>query len=447
VNGFNSIITSRSTPIAFAIIAAAICGVFAQTLRFQFVSYDDPAIILGNGYVTQGLSPKGLLWAFTYMDAGQPQGHQGVENLWHPLTWISHMIDVEVFGLKFPGGHHFTNVLLHFIASCFVYLLAEKLTASRFAGLIAALLFAIHPLHVESVAWVSARKDVLSGLGFFVSLYLILQGKRPVAFLVFLAAMMAKPSTVILPWVAIIMLGWRAGEKSWGWHFWRTQWLQWRWWLLASIIVSVLTVWFQSKGSHSLHMENLPLGYRLQHLPGGLLFTIWHTLFPADLTFHYRHPHQSLWLPLGSWLLLLTVSGWVFVGRRKAPALFFAYAWFMLCSLPSSGIFYVGTSYTADRYSYLSPTAGFIITASLLTGKSFTLLAPRVKGILSTLLILLLAVLAHRQCSTWKDGWTSSPMRRKCSRPTPSCSTTLARCIRWQNNMTRPSNSSIKHCK
>ncbi len=387
---------------AFALIAVVVVLVFSQTLGFQFVPYDDQAYITGNAYVAGGLTWRGLLWALTYWDAGGQLAHPGVENLWHPLTWISHMLDAQVFGLRVPGGHHFTSLLLHGGTAWLVYLFGRELTASRVAALVAALLFAIHPLRVESVAWVSERKDVLSGLLFFGSLLLVLRNHRGMALLVFLAAMMAKPSTVILPVVAILAVGWRDGERSWGWKFWWDRLVEWRWWFAAALATALLAVWFQSRGTHAPLMDSLPFGYRLLHLAGGLLFTAWRSIVPVDLSFHYAYPRYSTAVAAGAWALLLGLGilGWM--RRRQNPGLFFALAWFLICSLPSSGLLYVGTSFTADRYTYLSLTGAFAMFGLWVAGREFF----RVRVLLAGGMILALALISHRQCGVWRDGWT-----------------------------------------
>ncbi|WP_166442951.1 tetratricopeptide repeat protein [Phragmitibacter flavus] len=366
--------------------------------------YDDPEMVLGNGYVNGGLTVEGIRWALTYHDSGLQVAHAGVENLWHPLTWISHMTDVQVFGVERAGGHHLTSVLLHCLTSWMVYLFAWRLTASPLAGLVAALLFAIHPLHVESVAWISDRKGVLSGLFFFSSLWMIVTGRRSWAWMFFLAAMMAKPSTVILPVLAILALGWKAGERSWGWRFWWTKLIEWRWWFGIALVISVMTLWFQGKGSHGEWMHHLSLSYRLLHLPGGLFFTLWHLFVPFGLTFHYAYPEDNLWVSLLFWVLLIFGMLMVWWWRRRYPDLFFAAMWFLVGALPSAGIFYVGTSYTADRYSYLPLTGAFLFFGLWVAGRGGKFYKGRVG--FAGLLCCGLMVLSYRQCATWRDGWT-----------------------------------------
>lgn len=386
---------------ALTLLAVAIALVYGQTLGFAFVPYDDPAYITGNTYVASGLTFRGVLWAFTYAELGGNLQHAGVQNLWHPLTWMSHMADVQVFGLRMPGGHHFTSLLLHLAAAGFVYLFGTRLTGSRLAGLLTALLFALHPLRAESVAWVSERKDVLSGALFFAALFLILGDRRREAFPVFVAAMMAKPSTVVLPVIAILCLGHLAGEKSWGPRFWISQVFAWRWWFVTALVIALAAVWFQGRGTHAAHMDNLPFTHRLLHLPEGVLLTAWHTVAPAGLTFHYRYPDHPAGYALAAWVVLAIVLLAAWFGRRRHPRIFFAAAWFVVCALPSSGILYVGTSLTADRYTYLSLTGMFAMIGLLVAEKPLRIRLP-----LAAAAIVTLALLCHRQTATWKDGWT-----------------------------------------
>src|SRR6202162_526102 len=134
--------------------------VFGQTLRYEFVNYDDDQYVRANSRITNGLTLDGIRWAFTHVHAAN----------WHPLTTISHMLDCQLYGLQ-PWGHHLTNVLLHAAAAIFLFLALRQLTGARWPSAFVAAVFAIHPLHVESVAWVSERKDVLSGFFFMLTLW------------------------------------------------------------------------------------------------------------------------------------------------------------------------------------------------------------------------------------------------------------------------------------
>jgi hypothetical protein len=146
----------------FLLLALVTLGVYLPSVQFGYVDYDDPAYISGNPYVKQGLSADSVRWAWTYAAsaAQMEQGlYEGVTNLWHPLSWMSHMLDAGIWGMDSPGGHHLTSVLLHLASVLVIYLVFARLFGSQWVGLFTALLFAVHPLHVEPVAWLSARSS------------------------------------------------------------------------------------------------------------------------------------------------------------------------------------------------------------------------------------------------------------------------------------------------
>src|ERR1041385_8989083 len=178
--------------------------VFAQSLRHQFVTFDDPQYVYGNPDVSAGLSPSGVIWAFTHTIAGN----------WHPLTTISHMLDCQLYGLN-PAWHHFNNVLFHTIAVVLLFLVLRQMTATLWRSSFVAALFAIHPLHVESVAWVSERKDVLSAIFFMLTLGAYARYVRAPAFktylpiiLFFALGLMSKAMLVTVPFVLLLLDYW-----------------------------------------------------------------------------------------------------------------------------------------------------------------------------------------------------------------------------------------------
>src|SRR5690242_3808571 len=193
-------------------VIVAICSVlvgitwlvFAQTLRHQFVTFDDPQYVYANPEVSAGLSISRITWAFTHSIAGN----------WHPLTTISHMLDCQLYGLN-PAGHHFTNVLLHSIAAVLLFLVLQQMTGNLWQSVFVAALFAIHPLHVESVAWISERKDVLSAVFFMLTLDAYVRYVRTrslswylLALLVFALGLMSKPMLVTVPFILLLLDYW-----------------------------------------------------------------------------------------------------------------------------------------------------------------------------------------------------------------------------------------------
>ena len=187
-----------------AVLAGITWLVFGQTLGHQFVTYDDPQYVYENAKVAAGLSPESVLWAFSHTVGGN----------WHPLTVISHMLDCQLYGLK-PAGHHFTNVLLHTIAVILLFLVLRRMTGTLWQSAFVAALFAIHPLHVESVAWISERKDLLSAVFFMLTLGAYIRYVHKPSFtsyilvlVVFAFGLMSKPMLVTVPFVLLLLDYW-----------------------------------------------------------------------------------------------------------------------------------------------------------------------------------------------------------------------------------------------
>ena len=177
----------RDTRLVLAVcglLLVAVCLVYRQTIRYQFIDYDDPAYVTENAEVADGLTLQGIAWAFTHVHSSN----------WHPLTWISHMLDCQYYGL-WAGGHHLTNVLLHAATTVLLFLVLLQATGRLWPSALAAALFALHPLRVESVAWVAERKDVLSGLFFMLTLWAYVRyARRP------FSRPATWPSRPSLPW-------------------------------------------------------------------------------------------------------------------------------------------------------------------------------------------------------------------------------------------------------
>ena len=186
-------------------LAAITFAVFGQTLRHEFVDFDDNDYVYENPVVARGLTLKGIVWAFTRVHSAN----------WHPLTWLSHMLDCQLYGLH-PGGHHLTNVLLHTATVIALFLVLRQMTGALWRSAFVAAVFAIHPLRVESVAWVAERKDVLSGLFFMLTIGAYVRyARRPwslarygLVVLLFAMGLMCKPMLVTLPLVLLLLDYW-----------------------------------------------------------------------------------------------------------------------------------------------------------------------------------------------------------------------------------------------
>lgn len=359
--------------------------------------YDDPAYITGNEYINQGLSVDGIRWALTYRDTGRTLAHEGAKNLWHPLTWISHQSDVSVFGLRHVWGHHLHSVLLHALAGCLLFGLCQQLGFSARVAFFVAALFLVHPLRVESVAWLSARKDVLSGVLFFGALWAALAGRRRLGLVLFAAALAAKPSVVVLPVLLVLLSGWQANERSWGPRFWLDGLRrEWAWFALAGT-GALLAIWFQSQGTHAPDMDALPLPYRLLTMATAFLFLVLRCLFPVSLSFHYPYPEVGMTVHLLNWAFVGGIGALLWAFRRRLPDLWVAVLWYAICWLPMSGLVYVGTSFTHDRYAYLAlvgPTAWAVVALCSL----------RFGWMVCAALLLCYSLLAALQTQVWRSG-------------------------------------------
>ena len=381
--------------------------VFGRVIGFDFVPYDDPAYVTGNKFVAQGLSPEGIRWAFFYGSGLEDLKHEGVENLWHPLTWISHMVDTQLFGVENAGGHHAMSFLLYLVTAGLVMWVTGMFLGSRWGGFWVALLWMVHPLKVESVAWVSERKDILSGFFFWAALGCAVKSFnsprvwRWVGYGLFLAALLSKPSVVILPGLVLLAEGYLKGEKKWGLAFLLEGLKRWWLWFASSGVLALLTILMQSGGTHEFFLERSSLLERLATAGTGLWFYLWRILIPMDLTFEYPVPSWPLWTFVIAWVGVLGAGLTVWLKRAQWRGAFFGLAWFLMCWLPVSGFVYVGSSFTADRYLYLGLAGLLIFVVS-----AFERVPHKVGVGAGVVISLLWAALSWKQVGVWKDGWS-----------------------------------------
>ena len=406
----------------FLLLALVTLGVYLPSVQFGYVDYDDPAYISGNPYVNQGLTADSVRWAWTYAASAEQikEGlYEGVTNLWHPLSWMSHMLDADIWGMDSPGGHHLTSVLLHLASVLLVYLVFARLFGSQWVGLFTALLFAVHPLHVEPVAWLSARKDQLSCLFMFSSLYAYLripaQARRGIdwwkagSVLLYAAALCSKPSVVVMP-ALLLLIDYKRGDLklaeggslsslyNTGLEIIRTKWL----WILPAVLAAVLTFATQSGGSHAFWIEQSSISGRLQLFAPATWYYLLRSFIPIDLSFHYPRPAWVMqpWLIVTSAALLVAAVAASYRGRKKFPAVWFGVAWFFVLLLPVSGLAYVGSSFTADRYMYTALTGMF---AALACGME-RWLPTMPRRVIGATIIAALSLMSFAQLAHWKDS-------------------------------------------
>ena len=349
------------------LILAAVLALFSPLRNAPFIIYDDEEYIVNNPHLEQGFSADNLLWAFTTFRCSN----------WHPVTWLSHIADYSLYGRK-PGGHHLTSVLLHALNSVLLFLLIRLLTRKMQEGLMISLLvsgiFALHPQRLESVAWVSERKDVLSALFWMLSMisYVIYtRNKSLLAYglllFSFTLGLMSKPMLVTLPLILLLLDHWPLGRVKEGGNFFaRNQGL-----LLEkiplfslSLLSGILTCIAQTLGGALSSTEKLPLLPRIVNAFVSYERYLLKFLWPAKLSIIYPYETLSLLSPhfLIALFFLSLVSALALKARNRG--FLTGWLWFLITLLPVIGLIQVGLQSMADRYSYL-PSVGLNLCLAL----------------------------------------------------------------------------------
>jgi protein O-mannosyl-transferase len=375
------------------LIAGVVLLCFSPVLRNGFVGYDDPDYVTRNPQVIAGLSWRLVAWAFTTPHASN----------WHPFTWISHALDCSLFGLA-PAGHHLTSLLLHAANTALLFLWLSAATGFFGRSAFVALVFGLHPLHVESVAWVAERKDVLSA--FFMLLALIAYTRyasSPSAarylliVAAFIAGLLSKPMIVTLPVLLLVIDRWPLKRtESWGRLIVEKLPL-----LLLSGLSAAMTLWAQRAGGSVATLNALP--FELRDHNGGFSYLVYiaKTFWPVDLAVFYPFPLHGL----APWKLTLTsfvapAVGWLaWRTRHTRPWIAVGWIWYFVALLPVIGLVQVGMQAMADRYMYI-PMIGLLIPIT------WELARLPVARWAAPLVLATLAVVSWRQISVWRDGVT-----------------------------------------
>jgi len=337
-------------------LAGAIWLVFGQTLHYGFVNYDDRVYIANNPVILGGLSWKGIVWAFTH----------DVNVNWTPLTVISHMLDCQLYGTR-AGGHHLTNLLLHLASTIALFLVLKEITGALWRSAFVAAVFAIHPLHVESVAWIAERRDVLSGLFFMLTLgayvrYVHLPrflGRYLIVMLMLALALMSKPMVVTLPFVLLLLDYWplkRFSQPSDS-LIPRRLIVEKLPLLALSVMVCVVTLFAQKEA-----ITPLPLSVRVGNALVSYVAYLGQMIYPVGLAAYYPHPGNSLalWKIIAAFILLPGISLGAVVARRRQPWFLMGWLWYLGMLVPVIGLIQSGMRARADRYTYL-PQIGLYI--------------------------------------------------------------------------------------
>ena len=409
----------RRTLLIGLLLAVATLILYWPVQSYDFVNFDDDVYVTDNRQVYGGLSMESLTWSFTTFHAGN----------WHPLTWISHMVDAVAYGLD-AGGHHWTNVLIHTAATFLLFFVLSGMTNSPWASALVAALFAIHPIHVESVAWVSERKDVLSGFFWILTMGAYAHYARHptlrrylLVVLSLVMGLLSKPMTVTLPFVLLLLDYWPLRRYA----ATRTAFDRWvrqgrasngasallliveKVPLLGVAAISCLVTLFTQKEAGALwSLEQIPIATRLANASVTYLDYIRKMLWPVDLAVFY--PHAGMppsWKIAVALLLLGSISCLVVRKAREMPFLLVGWLWYLGTLVPVIGLVQVGSQSMADRYTYI-PLVGLFI--ALAWGAERIVAGwPRWKSpaiLLSIVAISGLLFLARSQVETWKNSVT-----------------------------------------
>jgi tetratricopeptide (TPR) repeat protein len=338
-------------------------AVFGQTIRYDFVNYDDPRYVYQNTRITSGISFANIAWAFTHIHS---------EN-WHPLTTITHMLDCQLYGLK-AGRHHLTNVLLHCLAVVLLFLALWGMTGALWRSAFVAAVFAVHPLHVESVAWIAERKDVLSAVFFMLTLLAYFHytrapsiGRYLTVAVVVALGLMSKPMLVTVPFLLLLLDYWPleriSGQKS---QIGRR--------LLPLIVekiplialsaVSSIVTFLAQRGAIGW-TEQLPVSTRITNAFVAYVVYIQQMFWPAKLAVFYPHPENRLpvWETTLALIVLVGITAAAFVLRKNAPYFITGWLWYLGMLVPVIGLVQVGWQGHADRYTYLPQIGLYVVVA------------------------------------------------------------------------------------
>lgn len=397
----------RLETIAFcAGLAALVLLVFGQTANHDFLSYDDSSYVYENPLVKAGLTWAGVRHAVTGKELG----------LWNPLVTLSHMAAFEVFGLS-PGGHHLVNVLLHTASVLLLFSVLRSMTGALWRSALVAALFAIHPLRVESVAWVAERKDVLSGLFFMLTLWAYARYvRRPSSVggyaLVtgfFAAGLLAKPMLVTLPFVLLLLDYWPVrrlfvpGARGWRSVNWRAV-LEKLPLLLLSLALSAGLLLGSGEGVDR-NFERVPFLTRLAEAPVACLAYIGQMFWPANLAIIYPRSDLAAQLWPTAIVLLAALSAGLFLLRKSHPYLWMGWLWYLGMLVPVSGIVQISRHWMADHYTYL-PQIGLSIGLAWTLGSWAAACRSRriVAAGLAAGCVCALALAAFHYTSAWRDN-------------------------------------------
>ena len=402
----------RQTRLICAALALAVAAAYWPVRQCGFVGYDDYDYVVNNDAIQHGLNWRAAAWAFTTTHAGN----------WHPLTWFSHLVDFQLYGLN-AAGHHATSLLFHAANSILLFLLLKRMTGAMRPSAMVAALFALHPMHVESVAWIAERKDVLSAFFWMLSVWAYVRyaeeckmqndhhverGKKckifyALALACFAMGLMSKPMVVTLPFILLLLDYWPLAR-------WRPPraplWAEKVPFFMLAAASSVITVVAQQQSRSVVSLAGVPLAARLENLPVGCARYVGKLFWPGHLAALYPYVLAwPAWEVAGAAAFLAGVTGWVIWRARAQPFLAVGWMWFLGGLAPVIGLVQVGFQSIADRYTYL-PSVGLFLMAVWAVGEWRGDLGRRAGAVLGTAALAACLYLTPRQAGCWRNTGT-----------------------------------------
>jgi protein O-mannosyl-transferase len=418
----------RAATMVCCLLLLAVALVFGQTLQYGFVNYDDNLYVYENPHLARGLTAEGIGWSFT----------TARQSLWAPLTWSSYLLDFQLYGLR-PWGYHLTNVLLHAATTIILFLVLRRMTGDLWPSALVAVVFAIHPQHVESAAWVAERKGLLSGLFFMLALWAYLgyvrrafsPARYAIVAMLFTLGLTAKPMLVTLPFVLLLLDYWPLGRmgscrvrethhgptvrfthptgtsagaspsRLWGLIVEKIP-------LVALAAFScVVTLYTQSEALTP--NEHFSVYWRIGNALISYCAYLGQFFSPAGLSAAYPRLGLDLppWEVLGAAILLSSITAAALVSRRRRPYLLVGWLWYLATLLPVIGLVQFGVQATADRFMYL-PQIGLCIALAWWAAaacRTWPRLRPAC-GVAAALALAVLTAVAWRQTTYWRDSRT-----------------------------------------
>jgi protein O-mannosyl-transferase len=406
---------SKRVILLAVLLGACTLALYSPIRHHDFINYDDFDYVVKNPHITAGLNWQTVVWSLTSTEQAN----------WHPLTWISHALDCQLFGLN-AGDHHLASLALHVVNVVLLFLFLQQVTAALWPSFMTAALFAWHPFNVQSVAWVAERKNLLSTLFFLLALIAYIwyaRGPRPRRLLVvtvlFVLALGSKPMAVSLPFVLMLLDYWPmrrmegsikplpqfpAPQQS------IRRLLQEKWLLFSLSAAScAITLVAQRSGGAMRSLVSFPLSSRLTNAAYSYSVYLWKTLWPSGFSVYYPHSGASLpfWRVSIALLVLCTISAMAWIQRSDRPYFLVGWLWFLGTLIPVIGIVQVGDQAMADRYAYL-PLIGLFIAVAWGTTELFDRLQLGTAQRAAPAIVALLGIsfLSFRQIGYWENSST-----------------------------------------